>query len=170
MVGGAIGQATAYDDDLLSIQIPAGFQGPVRTAPDQNSTVIAYAKPRESGVATVLEIAVYDFGSQLAALPKEKLGEGADHYIGQFLQGVERRRTDFSASAPIRLQVGGIPAARVSWHGITEGHSMVGTMYCVIVGTRVISFHTQTEQQLSMPDMAAAIKSIEAVKFKVPAA
>jgi hypothetical protein len=170
LVGSAISHATIYEDELLSLQIPAGFQGPVRATPVQNTTIIAYTKPKENGVGTLLEISVYDFGSQLAGLPKEKLGDGADRYIGQFLQGVERRRTAFSASAPVRVSLDGIPAARVSWHGMGEGHSMVGTMYCVIVGTRVISFHTQTEQQPSMADFGAAMTSIEAVRFQVPGA
>ena len=45
---------------------------------------------------------------------------------------------------------------------------MVGTVYCVIVGTRVISFQVETGQEQSKHDFDAAVKSIEAVKFKMP--
>jgi hypothetical protein len=73
-----------------------------------------YTKPYpDKNGGTLFQITEYDMGEALRGMPEDKRGETADYYLAQFLGGVERRRTNFSAAEPERILLGGIPAARV---------------------------------------------------------
>lgn len=158
--------AATYESEVLSIDIPVGFQGPIRQALGADAVVVGYTKPHSGDRGTLLQISAYAFGSRLPKLTDEQLGTAADKYLLEFIAGVERRRSAFQASAPIRVMLGGIPAARLTWKGVAHGHPMFGTMYCVVVGTRVISFHTQDFEGAPIANTAEAIRAFEAVRFK----
>ena len=102
-------------------------------------------------------------GEALRGMPKDKRGEAADFYVEQFLGGVKRRRTNFSATKPERIVLGGIPAARVKWTGNVEGQRASGVMYCVVIGTTIVSFHTQDLEGAPPENRAAAVKAFESV-------
>jgi hypothetical protein len=158
--------AESYMDGVLTVQIPSGFEGPVKQSPAPNASVVAYTKrSADSKAATLLQITTYDFGSQLEGMPEDQRVEITEGYLMQFLSGVERRRTSFVKSPASQLTLGSIPASRIDWTGIAEGIAVSGTMYCVIVGTRVISFHTQTSEDASSQAISEAKRSIESVSF-----
>lgn len=152
--------------ELVQLPIPPGFEGPYTTQPGPGSSTSAYLRkiPGQSR-GTLLQVTTYEFGSKLAGIPKEELGNGAENYLLQFLAGVQRRRTSFRADKPTRIQLGGLPAARIEWAGTSEGYPMTGVMYCVIVGTVVVSLHTQGFEDSPASDRAAAVRAIEAVTF-----
>jgi hypothetical protein len=162
----AVAHAAPYEDELLRLEVPAGFVGPVRQRQGAEGMAVAYSKPHTGDRGTLLMIAIYDVGSKLPKLSKADLGAAAERYLLQFLSGVERRRTLFEASKPSRLELGGLPAARVTWRGIAQGFSMFGTMYCVIVGTRVVTFHTQDFEGAPPENTSEVIRSFESVQFK----
>lgn len=153
--------------ELVQIVVPPGFDGPTSASPGPGAHVDAYVR-RISGHerGTLFQVTTYDFGSKLDGIPKEELGNGAEHYLLQFLGGIERQRTNFHALKPTRVLLGKIPAARVEWTGVAQGEQMSGVMYCVIVGTVVVTLHTQGFKDSPAPDRADALQAIESVKFR----
>jgi hypothetical protein len=150
---------------LVKIAVPSGFEGPT-SASENGADVVGYVRRIPGSThGTLLQISTYDFGAKLKGIPKKDLGDGAEHYLLQFLSGVERRRTNFHASSPTRQSLGGIPAARIEWTGIAQGQQMSGVMYCVIVGTKVVAFHTQGFASSPPSDRANALRAIESAKF-----
>lgn len=167
-----------YEDKLLRIEIPAGFKGPAsgQKCGLQRGTVVcaftvAYGRHDPGAIGTVLQITEVDFGPTFPKLGKDRLGDTAEKYLFAFLKGIERRRTDFRASAPSRLELDGLPAARVTWKGLMRkepmrGVKMVGAMYCVVIGSQVVILHTQYNADAPPETTSAAIHAIESVQFK----
>jgi len=166
LAGALVTNAAASPGDLVQIVVPAGFEGPTSADPGPGAHIDGYVRHipgQERG--TLLQITTYDFGSKLKDMPKEELADAAEHYLLQFLGGVERKRTGFHASKPTRVSLGKIPAARVEWTGTAQGEAMSGVMYCVIVGTTVVEFHTQGFRDSPPSDRVDALRAIESVKF-----
>jgi len=153
--------------DLVQIQPPPNFEGPIAATPGAGTHIDAYVhRIPGSDRSTLLQVTTYDFGSKLEGVPKSELGDGAEKYLMQFLGGIERARAEFHAAKPTRTALGGVPAARVEWTGLARGQAMSGVMYCVIVDTVVVSFHTQGFDDSPVEDRKAALHSIEAVTFR----
>src|SRR4051812_18272392 len=96
--------AKIHEDENIALAVPEGFVGPVSRSPDSNAVIVSYTKPHSTGgEATLLQISVYDFGAKMPPLPRERLGERADSYLEQFLQGLEKSRECFTAAAPFRV-------------------------------------------------------------------
>ena len=87
----------------------------------------------------------------------------SDKYLLDFLKGVERRRILFSQGKIVHISLGGIPASKISWSGIFDGLETNGVMYCVIVGSKIISLHTQDIGDEITPNMSQVIKAIESL-------
>jgi hypothetical protein len=161
--------ANTFSIDPVAIEVPAGFEGPISRSEDA-AAVVAFIKPHpDSRMSTLLQITIYDFGDKLRGLPAPERGTAAERYLLQFLSGVERRRSNFTPSEPNPVVLGGIPAAKVTWRGLANGIEAVGVMYCVVSGTKVISFHTQDIGSAPTPAMQQAMHAIEQVKMRVPA-
>ena len=64
------------------------------------------------------------------------------------------------------LELGGLPAAKVSWEGKVRERGVSGVMYCVIAGAKVISFHTHDFNPVPDAIRQAIIRSIESVAIK----
>ena len=156
--------AQQYRDELLVLEVPEGFEGPVEESPDPQAKTVGYIKPyaRADG-GTLFQITEYDMGDALRGMPEGERGATADFYLAQFLGGVERRRTNFTATAPQRIELGGLPAARATWTGAAAGQRASGVMYCVVVGTVVVSFHTQDIEGAPPENRAAAVRAFESV-------
>lgn len=158
--------AATAQESPFKINIPVGFEGPVVASHKSGAKVQAYMKKIPgAGRTTLLQITTYDFGSQLDELPDEKRGEAAGHYLSQFLSSVQQKRDSFESTDAARVVLDGIPAARVEWHGSSAGFNMSGVMYCVIVGSIVISLHTQGFEDSPAADTEAALAAIDSVTF-----
>jgi hypothetical protein len=149
----------------VKLDIPAGFtaaasetRGPARVA--------GWVKG-DATTKTLLQVTIFDGGSDLPGAPAEKvLQEAADKYLGDFLKGVERRRSNYSQTPFEHLTLAGLPAARSTWKGYVGNIAAVGVMYCVIVNNRlVVSFHTQDVGSAVSPAMREAMKSFETVRL-----
>lgn len=159
--------ATGFDTDYFSIVAPVDFQGPVTQPMGDKGSVIAFVKPHPATQTnTLLQITVYDAGANAQLPKKEQLGPLSEKYLGQFMEGVKARRTNFTATAPTRVTLGGLPASRTTWSGSAQGQQLHGIMYCVIVGTRIISLHTQDFDTSPAGDISAAEAAIKAIRFK----
>lgn len=158
----SLASAGTFSNELLTLSVPDGFEGPTTGTPGPGAKVTAYTKPY-SGTSggTLLQISTYDFRSALEGMPEEERGNASDYYVGQFLGGVERKRTSFSATRPERISLGGLPASRATWTGRFNGMATSGVMYCLIVGTTVVSLHTQDIDGAPPSNRSAAIAAIE---------
>lgn len=158
--------AELYTDSLVSIDVPSGFQGPVSESFDSNNQTVAFSRlytDREGG--TLLQITRSDLGPKLLTIPRGQLSGVAAVYLSQFLAGVERRRTNFTVSEPMTLEIDGVPAVRAEWRGEMEGVEASGVMYCVIVQTTVVILHTQDVIGAPRENRASAIAAIETLRF-----
>jgi hypothetical protein len=178
MKGGALGFTLAiallarcvlaepYEDESLRMDVPVGFQGPV--ASSQGGTdVVAFRWPYPSGDAsTLLQITKYELPSASVEMPEDDKGKAAEVYLRRFLDGVARRRTSFESSDTVRLDLGGLPGAKISWAGMVRDRWLSGVVYCVVVGKKVISFHTQDFEPAPIDLREAIMKSVETVVLK----
>lgn len=161
--------AEEYKDQLITLDVPEGFEGPIRdSSAAPQAVVVAYSKPYQNGDGgTLFQITEYDMGEGLRDMPESARGETAEFYLLEFLGGVERRRTNFVATKPERIELAGIPGARVSWTGEAAGQQMSGVMYCVVIGTVVVSFHTQDLGGAPRENRVAAMMAFEGVRLAV---
>lgn len=157
---------TPFENDLLRLEVPTGFNGPIYGRMDERATAVAFSKPHaDAPTSTLLQVTIFNTGA-IEAAPKEQLGSLADKYLPQFLGGIERRRTNYSATGPSRVTLGGIPASRARWSGSAEGRQLHGVMYCVIVGTKVLSLHVQDVDTAPASNFKEAEAAVKAVRFK----
>ena len=159
----ALAAGTAFGPVTLSV--PEGFVA----APPQrqdNMSVWAWTKSAPGGkVKALLQVSVYDFGSQLAKVSREELATGSEKYLREFLGGIERRRTNYALSTVRHVELAGAPAAVATWTGRAGPADLVGVMYCVIVRNRfVVTFHTQDLGNQPTSAMHEAIAAIESTQ------
>lgn len=155
-----------FENEVLRLDVPKGFGGPIVGKMDDQAIVVAFTKPHSgASTSTLLQVTTYNPGAS-APPPKEQLGALADKYLPQFLAGIERRRSSYTASSPRRVTLGGIPASMASWSGMVEGAQAHGTMYCVIVGTKIVSLHVQDLVAAPSANYQEAAAAIRAIRFK----
>lgn len=160
------GPATAADFTFtpVTIDVPAGFEGPISANKDGAATT-AFRKPHPADErAALLQLTSYDLGDQARGLSDKDLDAAAEQYLRQFLGGIERRRSGFSSGVVEHIHLGGLPAAKVQWHGQAEGLDMTGVMYCLVAGTHVVSLHTQDFGAAPTAAMKAAVKAIQGLR------
>lgn len=159
--------AAEFDTDDFSMAVPENFQGPITQPMGNNGNVIAFIKPHPATKTnTLLQITIYNAGAGTQPPKKDQLGALAERYLGQFMEGVKGRRTNFSSTAPTSVTLGGLPASRTTWTGSAQGVQLHGIMYCVVVGTLIISLHTQDFDTSPVGDISEAEAAIKAIRFK----
>jgi hypothetical protein len=158
------GMALPADIGPLSITVPAGFDGPT-TGQNEGTAMTAWVKhrPGEDG-GTLLQVSVVDMGSALNGITVAQRAEGAKHYLSEFIGGVARRRDNFKLGEVQPVSLAGMPAARVQWSGGVGEIQAIGVMYCVLVGSSIISLHTQDRGSEITPAMKLAMAAIEGVR------
>ena len=106
----------------FSVALPGAFAGPVRAKPDANTEIVAYSSPRTQGEpSNVIQFTRYAVGTAPPNADENTYAEGAEHYLQQMLQGIERRRTAYVQSPVKRTRLAGHAGARASWTGKLEG-------------------------------------------------
>jgi hypothetical protein len=158
------GMALPADVGPLSITVPAGFDGPT-TGENEGTVMTAWVKhhPGDDG-GTVLQISVVNMGSALNEITLVQRAEGAKHYLSEFIVGVARRRDNFKLGEVEPVSLAGVPAARVQWTGGVGEIQAIGVMYCVLVGSSVISLHAEDVGSKITPAMQLAMAAIEGVR------
>jgi hypothetical protein len=119
-------------------------------------------RPGEDG-GTLLQISVVDMGSALNGITVAQRAEGAKHYLSEFISSVARRRDNFKLGEVEPVSLAGMPAARVQWTGGVGEIQAIGVMYCVLVGSSIVSLHTQEVGSEITPAMRSAMAAIEGV-------
>jgi hypothetical protein len=155
--------AGQFSAEGITLDIPKGFEGPVSQSVERGM-MYGFSKVSSTPrVRTLLQLSSYDLAKTIPRLSKEEFLVGSDKYLQEFLKGVERRRTGFKQSRIAHISLGGIPASKISWSGSLQGVEMKGVMYCVIVGSKAISLHTQDAGNEITPNMLEAMRSIESL-------
>jgi hypothetical protein len=148
----------------ISISVPEGFVGPLGGQKDGAVTAAWVKHHPDSAGGTLLQVTTYDEGVALKGMTAGQRAEGAKKYLMDFVGGVARRREDFKLGPIESLSLAGSPAARVRWTGTIGTVSSVGVMYCVLVDTTVVSFHTQDTGSEITAAMKSAIAAIESAR------
>ena len=157
----ASAQAAAATVGPIQFTVPEGFEF-ARSGHRDGAEISAWTKSTGASKA-LLQVTLYDMGATADTSTPQELSHAAQAYLHQFLGGVERRRTDYSASPVRELRLASGPAASATWKGKIGGVEAVGVMYCAIVRKRyVVIFHTQDVGGAPTAAMLEAMKSIEA--------
>ena len=131
---------------------------PVSAQPDASAQTHAFTVPATSSLtpSSVLQITVYGAAADAKA---ERPAALSQRYLMQMLEGIERRRTEYRASAPQEIRVAGLPGSVVSWQGKVNGIRTNGKMYCIVTEAGLLFFHVMGGGSAPNTDMAAAINS-----------
>jgi len=160
------GIALAADVGPLSITVPVGFDGPT-TGQNDGAVMTAWVKHRAGeDRGALLQISVVDLGSALSGFTIAQRADGAKHYLSEFVFGVARRRDNFKLGEVEPVSLAGMPGARVQWTGGVGEIQAIGVMYCVLVGTSIISLHTEDMGSEITPAMQLAMAAIEGVRTR----
>jgi hypothetical protein len=159
--------AAPFESATYVLDVPVGFEGPISQSMGAEGSVIAFAKPHANvPTTTLLQISIFEVPTHLPALPRQDLGPASERYLGQFLGGIERRRSNFVSTGPTRVTLGGLPASRSTWVGEAQGRKLHGVMYCVIVDHQVFQLHTQDFDNSPPGNLRDAESSIKRIRFK----
>lgn len=163
--------AAPFSSDGMTINIPAGFEGPV-TQSNTGATQFVFTKQSSApDIQTLLQITISSprNEAELIVLGKEELANRSEKYANDLIKVFEEMRTDFVRGNAVHLQLGGQPATKIPWKGKVDDISANGVMYCVIVNGKLVSLHTQDVGNDATANMRAAIKAFETLKVKAPA-
>lgn len=158
--------AAEFQFEYFTLDVPEGFEGPELNNLGADLKTVAFAKPHNNGTfKTLLQGTTYKFAASSSVIPREHFGAAADKYVLELLAAVERRRGNFSSTKPTRVEIGGAPASRVTWKGTMEGKGAHGVMYCIIVGSHFIAFHTQDLDDAPPSNLQQAETAIKNVRL-----
>jgi hypothetical protein len=153
-----------YEDGLVRLALPAGFEGPEVEAPSPGFKIVDFVRPIPgTDRGTLLQVTTIDIDVEGLCLPDSGEGHPTESVLAQFVAGVERRRERFEVVSRDRIELSGFPAARAEWRGTASGAEMHGLMYCVIVGSRVVILATQAFSDAPEDHLPAAVQAIESV-------
>ncbi|MCF6262391.1 MAG: hypothetical protein L3J24_02195 [Xanthomonadales bacterium] len=149
------------------IEIPQYFEGPLSHDMRGKGSVHVFKKAhKHDKTGAVLQITVFDPGGKFPVLSKNELREGAEKYLVQFLEGVERKRKGFVKSSIEFIEISGIPAAKISWTGSEYSRELEGVMYCYVYDSKIISLHTQDFKEYKGKYISQAVHAFENIKIK----
>lgn len=160
-------RAGEFKVNRIVLDVPARFEGPVSAQPDASAQTYAFTVPATSSLtpSSVLQITVYGAAVDARA---ERPAVISQRYLSQMLEGIERRRTDYRASAPQEIWVAGLPGSVVSWQGKANGIGTNGKMYSIVTESGLLFFHVMGGGSVPNADMVAAIKAVENARRSQP--
>ena len=160
--------ASAYDFGSGDIKVPEGFEGPVMKAPSEAFSAVGFTRRHaDSDKSTLLQLTVFTPPNGIPALNQAKQIAFSKQYLMQFLEGVKRRRDNFSMSAIETVSIDGEPAVRIRWTGRSTDNDveLYGEMYCVIYQQQLLSFHVQDFTDFDADGYEAARSAVMAIEF-----
>lgn len=107
-------EAGQFKIDGIVVEVPKTFDGPTIARPDARAQTHVFAAWSNSPLvpSSVLQITEYGAATDANAGRPEAVSQ---QYLLQMLEGIERRRTEYRASAPVGIRVAGLPGSVVSW-------------------------------------------------------
>jgi hypothetical protein len=152
--------ATEFKVGGVAIDVPSRFEGPASAQSEAQAKVYVFTVRAASSLTPSSVLQVTEYGA--ATDPQvERPAAVSQRYLLQMLEGIERRRTEYRASAPQEIRVAGLPGSVVAWQGKANGIGTNGKMYCIVTESALVFFHVMGGGSVPNADMAAAIKAVE---------
>lgn len=91
-----------------------------------------------------------------------------EQFLSEMLDGVKKRRTNWSESKPQKMKINGLNALRISWSGIDRASKkwMHGVMIAFVDNSKFISAHTQDVEPFHIRSLELGEMSILTLKKK----
>ncbi len=155
------------DAGPLVISVPRGFEGPTQEDANGGVSIAWIERQPVPGGGTLLQVSAIDVGSTLEGITQAQRLEGATHYLVQFVRGIGASLANFQFGEFEHVSLAGLPAARVRWTATnSQGHAVIGVIYCVLVGHSVVSLQTRDAGTEITPAMYTAMGAIEGVRVR----
>jgi hypothetical protein len=158
--------ATCADFGPISITVPQGFDGPIGGGSGSAKTAAWIRRHADAQGGTLLQVTTFDAGPDLRSIGWQARAQGAKKYLLEFVAGVAQQRENFQLGAVESLSLAGVPAARVRWTGTVGSTVAIGVMYCVLLDTSIVSFHTQDTGSEITDAMKSAMAAIEGMQVR----
>jgi hypothetical protein len=158
--------ATCADFGPISITVPQGFDGPIGGGKGSAKTAAWIRHHADGQGGTLLQVTTYDEEPDSRSMGTPARAAGARKYLLEFAAGVAQQRDNFQLGAVESLSLAGMPAARVRWTGTIGSTAAIGVMYCVLVDTSIVSFHTQDTGSEITDAMKSAMAAIEGMQVR----
>jgi hypothetical protein len=158
--------ATCADFGPISITVPQGFDGPIGGGKGSAKTAAWIRRHAEAQGGTLLQVTTYEKGPDLRSIGWQARVQSAKKYLLEFVAGVAQQHENFMLGTVESLSLAGEPAARVRWTGTVGSAAATGVMYCVLVDTSIVSFHTQDTGSEITDAMKSAMAAIEGVQVR----
>jgi len=158
--------ATGADFGPISITVPQGFDGPIGGGKGSAKTAAWIRRHADAQGGTLLQVTTYDDGPDLRSVSWQARAQSAKKYLLEFVAGVAQQRENFQLGEVESLSLAGEPAARVRWTGTVGSAMAIGVMYCVLLDTSIVSFHTQDTGSEITDAMKSAMAAIESIKIQ----
>jgi hypothetical protein len=158
--------ATCADFGPISITVPQGFDGPIGGGKGGAKTAAWIKRHADAQGGTLLQVTTYDEGPDLRSIGRQARAQDAKKYLLEFVAGVAQQRENFQLGTVEPLSLAGEPAARVRWTGSVGSSAAIGVMYCVLVDTSIVSFHTQDTGSEITAAMRSAMAAIEGTQVR----
>lgn len=158
-------EAVRYADDRFTIDLPAGYIGPVEHVSGA-AVSRGFRKPYPgTALNTVVLITVQEMGPTFARrVPGERArltAETLDPVVG----GIENNRSGFRKSQPREVTIGGYPGLQVRWSGSAQGVAFEGAVYCVLAGSRAYAIQVQDAAGRAEQRLAEAMQAVERMRI-----
>jgi hypothetical protein len=162
---GAAASAASFDGAHFSIELPAGYVGPVE---DVSGAAVSrgFRKPYPgTPLNTVIFVTVHEmgptFGRQAGAERTRLTRETLDSVVA----GLGSNRTGFRQSPPGSIVIGGFPGLKVTWSGSAHGIAFEGAVYCLLVGSRAYAIQVQDAAGRGKERLAEAMQAVERMRI-----
>jgi len=158
--------ARCADFGPISITVPPGFDGPIGGGKGSARTAAWIRRHADAQGGTLLQVTTYDDGPDLRSSGWQARAQSAKKYLLEFVAGVAQQRENFQLGEVESLSLAGEPAVRVKWTGTVGSATAIGVMYCVLLDTAIVSFHTQDTGSEITDAMKSAMAAIESIKVR----
>lgn len=159
--------AAPFENGLMSINLPNGFNGPLIKGADTRVTSLAFAKAHDlsGNQSTVLYIEAYPMSDSIPGDPPVDPAAVAHHKLMEVLKNLARPGDTMTHAEPVSVTLDGLPAVRVTWS--TDGTArMRGIMYSVVAGPNLFVLNVSDFDEFTKRNTKQIDAAIQAIKFK----
>jgi hypothetical protein len=154
-----------YSDAHFSIDLPAGYIGPVEhvsgTAVSRGFRKLHAGTP----LSTVILVTVQEMGPSFARrVPKER-AQLTRETLAPIIAGIENNRSGFRKSEPRNVTIAGYAGLKLAWSGAAQGIAFEGVVYCVLAGSRAIAVQVQDPAGRGKERMVEAVAAVERMRI-----
>lgn len=154
-----------YSDSRFSIDLPAGYVGPVEHIAGA-AVSRGFRKPYAgTPLNTVILITVREMGPSFGKrVPKER-ARLTRETLEPIVAGIETHRLGFRKSQPLGVRISGYEGLKVAWSGSAQGIAFQGVVYCVLAGSRAYAVQILDPAGKGEAHIEEAIRAVERMRI-----